>query len=157
MTDDLFIELIQNLESDDFYLGRFSAEELESYGEKAIQPLIEATVNVKNILVRISATAVLMRIGEPVIKHMLLQLTDDSLKRKRIAVEFLCYLAGEDVIPHLTELLTHEHKSMRWIGEEAIKFLRNEPHDEKFQCSPISPAEQGVYDELRKQYEAQLE
>ena len=73
------------------------------------------------------------------------------------AVEFLCYLSGEEVIPHLTQLLTHEHKSMRWIGEESIKFLKKEPYDEKFQTSPISPAEQGVYEELRRQYEDQLE
>ena len=38
-----------------------------------------------------------------------------------------------------------------------IKFLKKEPYDENFQTSPISPAEQGVYEELRRQYEDQLE
>ena len=154
--DELFEKIVLDLQSEDFYLGCFAAEDLESYGEKAIRPLIEATLNGKNMLVKISATAVLMRIGHPVVEHMLLQLKDENLREKRIAIEFLTYLGGKDVIPHLAELLTHEHKSMRWMAEESIKFLRKEPYDEKFTPSPISPSKQGVYDELRKQYEAQL-
>ena len=155
--DDRFDHLVESLGSGGVYAGSFAAEELESYGEISIEPLIEAAVNGKNMLTRLSASAVLMRIGEPVVEHMISQLGEDSLKRKRIAVEFLCYLAGEEVIPHLTHLLTHEHNSMRWIGEESIKFLKTEPCDEKFKTSPISPAEQVAYKELRRQYEDQLE
>lgn len=155
--DDRFDNLVESLGSNDIYAGSFAAEELERYGEKSIEPLIEAAINGKNMLVRLSATAVLMRIGKPVIEFMISQLGEDSLKRKRVAVEFLCYLSGEEVIPHLEQLLTHEHKSMRWVGGESIKFLKKEPYDENFQTSPISPAEQGVYEELRRQYEDQLE
>jgi HEAT repeat protein len=148
--DSKFEELVNDLTSDNFYVGYFAAEELEIYGEKAIQPLIDAIINGRKIMVKIVATAVLIRIGNPVINPMI-ELLNDS-RSQRIAIEFLAFLGDDDVIIHLSQLKTHDHKTIRWMAEQAIKYIRNEPCDENFTLL-WTTSKQEIYDELRSQYE----
>jgi len=146
-----FERLTTQLNDRDIWVSSDAAEELEKYGERAVEALVEAVVTGKNAYVKRSSKFVLTRIGKAALKPMVEKLKHEDAGVRANAARFLGPFNDEEAIEALEECLNDGHKAVRYAAEQSLFCIRGEPFD-SFGLN-TGPNERKLYQLLRQQYE----
>jgi HEAT repeat protein len=153
-SDDEFDKLTNQLKDEDIWVSSDAAEDLEKYGERAVEALVDAVVKGKNAHVKRSAKFVLTRIGKTALKPMVERLNHDESGVRANAARFLGPFNDEEAIQPLEECLNDNHKAVRFAAEQSIRCIKGESLDQSYLISSFAgPNETEIYQLLREMYE----
>ena len=152
--DGEFDRLTNELKDEDIWVSSDAAEDLEKYGERAVEALVDAVVEGKNAYVKRSAKFVLTRIGKAALKPMVERLKHNKAGVRANAARFLGPFNDEGAIQPLEECLNDNHKAVRFAAEQSIRCIKGEPLDRSYLINSLaSPNEIEIYRLLRDMYE----
>jgi len=152
--DDEFDRLTNELKDEDIWVSSDAAEDLEKYGERAVEALVDAVVEGKNAQVKRSAEFVLTRIGKAALKPMVERLKHDKSGVRANAARFLGPFNDEEAIQPLEECLNDNHNAVRFAAEQSIRCIKGESLDRSYLINSLaSPTEIEIYQLLRETYE----